>query len=287
MKENKLLSSEEFLTLGISKLNNGKFDLAIKDLNKSIKLNPKNPDAFSKRGYANKKLGNFANAIEDYKKEYELDPNCPMANFDIGIIFFEMNKFHKAIEHFSISIKIDENFVDAYKFRYKSRKQINDEEGANSDLIKIDQIINLNSKETKTSYIEKLESFKTYFYKVSKWYFAALLIYIFVLIFLYAVNWQPWQPGDGFGSTSFLMWFNSFDYSKFIANSILFYFLYLILVLPLRWKRLRLYISKFNIVFGSIIFILFFLNLLSNVEVVLIGTTLIPVGVFMRFYDSK
>ena len=203
MKENKLLSSEEFLTLGISKLNNRKFDLAIKDLNKSIKLNPKNPDAFSKKGYANKKLGNFANAIEDYKKEYELEPNCPMANFDIGIIFFEMNNFYKAIEHFSISI--NENFLDAYKFRYKSRKQINDKEGANSDLIKIDQIINLKSKETKTSYIKKLESFKTYFYKVSKWYFGALLIYLFVLIFLYAVNWQPWQLGDGFGSISFLM----------------------------------------------------------------------------------
>ena len=54
MKENKLLSSGECLNLRISKLNNGKFNLAIKDLNKSIKLNPKNPDVFSKRGYANK-----------------------------------------------------------------------------------------------------------------------------------------------------------------------------------------------------------------------------------------
>ena len=287
MKENKLLSSEEFLTLGISKINNGKFDLAIKDLNKSIKLNPKNPYAFSQRGYANKKLGNFANALDDFKKEYELDPNCPMANFDMGIIFFEMNQFDKAIEHFSISIKIDKNFVDAYKFRYKSRKKINDEEGANIDLIKIDQIMNLNSNENHSSDIEQIESLKTYFLKVSKWYFAALLIYLFVLIFLYALNWQPWQPGDGFGSTSFLMWFNSFDSSIFIANSILFYFLYLIVVIPLRWKRLRLYISKFNIVFGSIIFMLYFLNLFSNVEVLIIGTTLIPVGFFMRIYDSK
>lgn len=287
MKENKLLSSEEFLTLGISKINNGKFDLAIKDLNKSIKLNPKNPYAFSKRGYANKKLGNFANALDDFKKEYELDPNCPMANFDMGIIFFEMNQFDKAIEHFSISIKIDKNFVDAYKFRYKSRKKINDEEGANIDLIKIDQIMNLNSNENHSSDIEQIESLKTYFFKVSKWYFAALLIYLFVLIFLYALNWQPWQPGDGFGSTSFLMWFNSFDSSIFIANSILFYFLYLIVVIPLRWKRLRLYISKFNIVFGSIIFMLYFLNLFSNVEVLIIGTTLIPLGFFMRIYDSK
>lgn len=70
--------SDEFMTPAndaMAKINQGKFEDAIKLLNKAVEVNPTVADAYFNRGYCKASLMKFKEAILDYDKTIELSPN--------------------------------------------------------------------------------------------------------------------------------------------------------------------------------------------------------------------
>jgi len=59
---------------GVAHENKGRYDRAIADYDKVIKLIPKGADAYGNRGLANEKIGQRNKAITDFRKALELRP---------------------------------------------------------------------------------------------------------------------------------------------------------------------------------------------------------------------
>lgn len=62
------------------------FDKAIEDFEEAIKHNPKNDDAYKRRGNAYRRLKQYERAIEDYNMAIELNPNYADAYNNRGIV---------------------------------------------------------------------------------------------------------------------------------------------------------------------------------------------------------
>ena len=59
---------------GLAYMNNGEIAKAFNDYNKVIELDPKNAEAYAKRGYLNSELGNTQKAISDLEEFIRLEP---------------------------------------------------------------------------------------------------------------------------------------------------------------------------------------------------------------------
>ena len=53
---------------------NGKFDEALKDLNRAVELDPKDEAAYASRGMTYSQMGQWENAVADFNQALKLDP---------------------------------------------------------------------------------------------------------------------------------------------------------------------------------------------------------------------
>ncbi len=65
---------KEFIALGMSQLENGKFNEALCSFEQAILLDQKNPDLWNLKGVALRSLGRYDEAIECFNKSLEIDP---------------------------------------------------------------------------------------------------------------------------------------------------------------------------------------------------------------------
>jgi tetratricopeptide (TPR) repeat protein len=68
------------------------YSKALKDFQKSVKLDPKNYKAFNGLGYAYRKTGDYAKALENYSAALALSPNFPDAIEYRGEAYLGLNK---------------------------------------------------------------------------------------------------------------------------------------------------------------------------------------------------
>ena len=119
---------------GNSKYNLNDFKGAISDYSKAIELNP-NPweISFYRRGYSFQKLGNYKNAISDYNLALKVNPKYEDAYFDRGFLKAELNDFNGAIDDYSKYLElVPEDYV-AYRNRGIAKQKLKDFKGAISD----------------------------------------------------------------------------------------------------------------------------------------------------------
>ena len=64
---------------GVEALMNGDYDLAVTCFTEVIRLDPRDPAAYSNRGMAYDEKGEFGKAIADYTEAIRLDPNLAAA----------------------------------------------------------------------------------------------------------------------------------------------------------------------------------------------------------------
>jgi tetratricopeptide (TPR) repeat protein len=83
-------------------------------LNKQIKINPNDAQAYSNRGYTLALLGRKAEARVDLQRAVALKDNAPMRN-RVGWAYFNMGDFANALREFEISAKRS-NFREHYDF---------------------------------------------------------------------------------------------------------------------------------------------------------------------------
>jgi hypothetical protein len=76
----------------------GKYQQAFDDFNKSVSLNPRNPDGYYNRGLTYDVMGHFQTALADFNKAISLDSNYINSYNNRGIVYAKLNRFQEAIE---------------------------------------------------------------------------------------------------------------------------------------------------------------------------------------------
>lgn len=106
-KKSQEYSAIEFLQQGISLFEQGNNEEAIDFFNKTIKISPKNEDAWGNKALSLMELGKFEQAIFCFDKILEVDPYVPGPWTMKGLIFNEIGKFDDAINCYDKIIEID------------------------------------------------------------------------------------------------------------------------------------------------------------------------------------
>jgi tetratricopeptide (TPR) repeat protein len=89
-------------------LNKREYDLAIKDYDRVIEIEP-NADRYLNRGVAYANKGNFDQAIRDYTKSIELQPRYALALTNRGVARFVKQQYEDAIQDITEAIALEPN----------------------------------------------------------------------------------------------------------------------------------------------------------------------------------
>lgn len=113
MQERKQKAAE-YAHLAFEAAQKSNYEEALFYNNEAIKLDDKNPLAYSNRGYDKDLLGDTAGAIEDYKKAFALDNTFEEPLYNLGSLYGEHHKIFEAKVLFLQVIKINPNRLLGY-----------------------------------------------------------------------------------------------------------------------------------------------------------------------------
>ena len=99
---------------GLSAMDKGDFDKAIKDFTTAIELKPDFFVAYNNRGNAYSRKGDFDKAIQDFTTAIEINPRLAEAYNNRGIDYVQKGDFDKAIQDFTTAIEIKPRLAEAY-----------------------------------------------------------------------------------------------------------------------------------------------------------------------------
>lgn len=112
IKEKFLTTDYYGLQLGKSRIVQGDFEGAIKELTETIRLNPQDYDAYNMRAIAYSELKKIEKAIEDFSKCIELKPIAE-AYYNRGAALFTKGDFKSAYDDFSQCLKLSPDNIKA------------------------------------------------------------------------------------------------------------------------------------------------------------------------------
>ncbi|MBE2226408.1 MAG: tetratricopeptide repeat protein [Ignavibacteria bacterium] len=98
---------------GIALQNLGKNDLALKDYQQVIDIDPMHPQSYGNRGNVYDATGNYEKAIADYSKGIELKSDYTDAFYNRGWVYLKTGEYNKAIADFKRLIQISPADIDA------------------------------------------------------------------------------------------------------------------------------------------------------------------------------
>lgn len=112
----------------------GRWDLAIEELNQAIALDPQFAEAYYRRGSAYEWVGEHDKAIADLTQAVTLDPHLAEAYFVRGLAYEWTEGYEKAIAEFSQAVTLDPQFAEAYYQRGKAYVGTREHDKAIADL---------------------------------------------------------------------------------------------------------------------------------------------------------
>ena len=126
---------KDYLNKGIEHTNNGKFEEALKAIEKAIELNPNNALSYFSKAIVYHNLMQLRAAYENYDKAIQLDKNMIDAYFNKAqtILAFESptrEELQEALRELDKATELDKNFIDAHYFSAVIKKKLGDYEGA-------------------------------------------------------------------------------------------------------------------------------------------------------------
>ena len=124
IKKNKNNGQLYFL-LGTSFLQTKKYDLAIKNLDISIKLNPKISDSYNNIGIALAEIGDYENAIKNYDEALNLNINHVDCYVNKAIALKNLKLFEQSLEYFENAIRSNNKNFKAYNGLGNLYKELN------------------------------------------------------------------------------------------------------------------------------------------------------------------
>ncbi len=109
--------AETFTSAGVTHLQQGEFDRAIRDFDRALALQPGFVVAWKNRGLANKGKGDYERALADYDQAILLTPGDARLYNDRGVVYLAMNDYSRAIADFERAIGLKPDHALAIKNR--------------------------------------------------------------------------------------------------------------------------------------------------------------------------
>ena len=94
---------------GIAKYNLGNYKSAINDFNQAIKIKANNAILYSNRGYAKYRLNDYEGTINDYNKATKIEPNNASYYNNCGSAKHKLENYEDAINDYNKAIKIEQD----------------------------------------------------------------------------------------------------------------------------------------------------------------------------------
>ena len=137
------LNAEDEVVLnarGLAKSESGNQYGAIADYERALESDPKYADAYSNRGLAKSRLNDYAGAIVDYKKAISLDSTTAVYYFNVGSAYIDQGEYEKSLSYFDDAIVIDSSESDLFYYRGFSKAQLGQYETALADYDKAEEL---------------------------------------------------------------------------------------------------------------------------------------------------
>ncbi|MGZ3755508.1 MAG: tetratricopeptide repeat protein [Mucilaginibacter sp.] len=158
---NKPQPGEEFLNAGIEKASQTadsaqtrrNYELALRDFNKAIEINPTYEDAYEQRAIVRRTLHDRDGALLDAEKAVSLDPS--RAKYLYGFIgeTLDIKKdYIGAVKAYTKAIAADPEFASAYQDRAQVEEELKDDVDALRDYNKTIELVSSSSKALKNIY---------------------------------------------------------------------------------------------------------------------------------------
>lgn len=110
----KELTASQWYEQGNQFLDSKDYDKAVVAYTETVNLNPKNADAYNRRGIIYKMRNQYKLAIADFSKTIELVPANSYVYYNRGDSYFLSKQYELAIADFSKSIELNPKFSFAY-----------------------------------------------------------------------------------------------------------------------------------------------------------------------------
>ncbi|QGJ71678.1 Hypothetical protein PBC10988_33850 [Planctomycetales bacterium 10988] len=98
-------------------LDEGAFESALADFEKSLLLDDTRWLAYHNRGFCYANLGNFKLALQDFEKTLALNPDYGKAYINRGEVHYAQGDFQKAVENYSAALRLDNQDAETFNRR--------------------------------------------------------------------------------------------------------------------------------------------------------------------------
>ncbi len=127
-------SADGFSGRGTLYLIENQFDRSIQDFNEAIRLDPENADALQNRGHAYIALFEYDRAIEAHSEVIRLKPNHPGAFLNRGSAYLFSGQIDTAIRDYDEAIRLVPDYATAFKNRGIAYSRMGEHNRAIEDL---------------------------------------------------------------------------------------------------------------------------------------------------------
>lgn len=95
----------------------GRYDLALRDYNEALRLDPNRSHVWNNRGNAYRAKADYNQAVNDFNQAVRLDPNDPLAYKNRGNVWSDKAAYDKAVIDYGEAIRLNPVDVEAYNNR--------------------------------------------------------------------------------------------------------------------------------------------------------------------------
>ena len=113
LEDDKQFTEKYYTSLGISNVNQGNFEEALKNFDEVIMHNSNSDIAYFYKGIVYQSINKDEEALTNYTKSIEINKNMTDAYFNRGQILFKNNP-KDALDDFVSAVALDPKFIDAY-----------------------------------------------------------------------------------------------------------------------------------------------------------------------------
>ena len=140
LEEEQSISASTYLLWGYTKSKQERYESAISDFGKAIRLEPDHAEAYVGRGLAKQALGRHTSAIVDFDTAIRFKPDFAVAYVARGLTKDSLGDHHYAVSDYNQAIRLKPDYVEAYHRRGHAKQILGQHISALADF---DEVIRL------------------------------------------------------------------------------------------------------------------------------------------------